>query len=62
MLTKFTLGNLGVSETECYSFFKGMDKSIGSKFNCAQDDAKLNLKYFGIIAEPSSEDSEGLKK
>ena len=26
--TKSTLGNLGVSETECYTFFKGMDKNI----------------------------------
>jgi hypothetical protein len=59
MFTKFTLGNLGFSETECYSFFKGMDKKMLTNFNCGLDDAKLNLKYFGIVAEPSS---EGLAK
>ena len=54
MLTKFTLGNLGFSETECYSFFKGMDPKISADLNCGLDNAKLNLKYFGIVAEPIS--------
>lgn len=39
-----------------------MDPSIEARFNCGMDDAKLNLKYFGIVAEPSSEDIEGLGK
>jgi len=57
--TKFSLGNLGFSQTECYSFFKGLDPDIKTTFNCGLDEAKLNLKYFGIVAEPSS---EGLEK
>ena len=39
MFTKFTMGNLGFSETECLSFFKGMDQSIETVFNCGMDDA-----------------------
>ena len=29
------MGNLGVSETECYSFYNGMDKSIGQELKCS---------------------------
>jgi hypothetical protein len=36
-----------------------MDPRIDTTFNCGLEEAKLNLKYFGIINEASS---EGLDK
>ena len=50
------MGNLGFFETECYSQFKGFEK-IKQTLQCSQKDAKLNLLYFGLIADNTKQEN-----